>query len=146
MCKGFSVWCGDYSFKTLFKTLYKIPGFKVLHHPPSPPQPPLLVLFCPVPLVCVFVLSFFGINSVWNPPCHCIDLLWKFVCLMFIINVDVVEIFFQVSMEVADGGKTYLITGLWDPTVRDLLVLNTETPKGRWIYINDTIVTLKYLY
>ena len=39
-------------------------------------------------------------------------------------------IFFQVSMEVGDGGKTYFITGLWDPGVRDLLVLNTETPKG----------------
>lgn len=34
-------------------------------------------------------------------------------------------------MEVADGGKTYYISGLWDPAVRDLLVLNTETPKGR---------------
>lgn len=33
-------------------------------------------------------------------------------------------------MEVADGGKTYYITGLWEPAVRDLLVLNTETPKG----------------
>ena len=44
--------------------------------------------------------------------------------------INVVEIFFQVSMDVADGGKTYSITGLWDPAVRDLLVLNTETPKG----------------
>ena len=34
-------------------------------------------------------------------------------------------------MEVADGGKTYYISGLWEPAVRDLLVLNTETPKGR---------------
>lgn len=34
-------------------------------------------------------------------------------------------------MEVADGGKTYYISGLWEPAVRDLLVLNTETPKGK---------------
>ena len=34
-------------------------------------------------------------------------------------------------MEVAEGGKTYFIAGFWDPAVRDLLVLNTETPKGR---------------
>ena len=33
-------------------------------------------------------------------------------------------------MNVGDEGKTYFITGLWDPTIRDLLVLNTETPKG----------------
>lgn len=33
-------------------------------------------------------------------------------------------------MNVGDGGKTYYITGLWDPAIRDLLVLNTETPKG----------------
>lgn len=43
-----------------------------------------------------------------------------------------VKIIFQVSMDVGDGGKTYYITGLWDPTIRDLLVLNTETPKGDW--------------
>ena len=40
----------------------------------------------------------------------------------------------QVSMEVADGGKTYYISGLWNPAVRDLLVLNTETPKGRYLF------------
>lgn len=34
-------------------------------------------------------------------------------------------------MEVGEGGKTYFIAGFWDPAVRDLLVLNTETPKGR---------------
>ena len=29
-----------------------------------------------------------------------------------------------------DNGKTYVITGDWDAEIRDLLVLNTETPKG----------------
>ena len=41
-------------------------------------------------------------------------------------------------MNVGDGGKTYYITGLWDPAIRDLLVLNTETPKGTtwsWMYL-----------
>ena len=33
-------------------------------------------------------------------------------------------------MTVGDGGKSYFISGQWDPTIRDLLVLNTETPKG----------------
>ncbi|XP_015775481.1 PREDICTED: rab GTPase-activating protein 1-like [Acropora digitifera] len=37
----------------------------------------------------------------------------------------------EVSMTVGDGGKTYFISGQWDPTIRDLLVLNTETPKAQ---------------
>lgn len=46
-------------------------------------------------------------------------------------------------MDVGDGGKTYYITGLWDPTIRDLLVLNTETPKGDWKNIKMFAVVLK---
>lgn len=50
----------------------------------------------------------------------------------------------EVSMEVGDGGKTYFITGLWDPAVRDLLVLNTETPKDTRLFVTiavDLVVT-----
>ena len=57
--------------------------------------------------------------------------------LAIAISMSVNDIFvhfcvitFQVSMTVGDGGKTYFISGQWDPTIRDLLVLNTETPKG----------------
>ena len=41
-------------------------------------------------------------------------------------------------MTVGDGGKTYFISGQWDPTIRDLLVLNTETPKGVSVTVNTT--------
>ena len=34
-------------------------------------------------------------------------------------------------MEVVESGRTNVITGHWDPTIQDLLVLNTETPKGQ---------------
>jgi hypothetical protein len=33
-------------------------------------------------------------------------------------------------MENADNGRTYFITGNWDPEREDTLVLNTETKKG----------------
>jgi len=49
-------------------------------------------------------------------------------------------------MNVGDGGKTYYITGLWDPAIRDLLVLNTETPKGTTLVMNvpHNVVFYKY--
>ena len=57
-------------------------------------------------------------------------------------------------MEVGEGGKTYFIAGFWDPAVRDLLVLNTETPKGRnlsWtsfilmLYINRKCFCMEFI-
>ena len=33
-------------------------------------------------------------------------------------------------MENHDNGRTYIITGNWDPEREDTLVLNTETKKG----------------
>ena len=36
----------------------------------------------------------------------------------------------QVTMETVDNGRTYVITGNWDPEREDTLVLNTETKKG----------------
>lgn len=50
----------------------------------------------------------------------------------------------EVTMNVGDGGKTYYITGLWDPAIRDLLVLNTETPKDTRLFVTiavDLVVT-----
>ncbi|PFX29753.1 rab GTPase-activating protein 1-like [Stylophora pistillata] len=50
----------------------------------------------------------------------------------------------ELRMEVGEGGKTYFITGLWDPAVRDLLVLNTETPKDSRLFVTiavDLVVT-----
>ena len=48
-------------------------------------------------------------------------------------------------MNVGDGGKTYYITGLWDPVIRDLLVLNTETPKGNLVTnVPHNVVFYKY--
>lgn len=50
----------------------------------------------------------------------------------------------EVKMEVGEGGKTYFIAGFWDPAVRDLLVLNTETPKDSRLFVTiavDLVVT-----
>lgn len=45
----------------------------------------------------------------------------------------------EVAMNVGDEGKTYFITGLWDPTIRDLLVLNTETPKDTRLFLTIAV-------
>ncbi|KAK2555492.1 Rab GTPase-activating protein tbc-11 [Acropora cervicornis] len=45
----------------------------------------------------------------------------------------------EVSMTVGDGGKTYFISGQWDPTIRDLLVLNTETPKDTRLFVTIAV-------
>lgn len=42
-------------------------------------------------------------------------------------------------MTVGDGGKTYFISGQWDPTIRDLLVLNTETPKDTRLFVTIAV-------
>ena len=33
-------------------------------------------------------------------------------------------------MEQIDNGRTYIVSGYWDPEREDTLVLNTETKKG----------------
>ena len=45
-------------------------------------------------------------------------------------------------MENLDNGRTYIITGNWDPEREDTLVLNTETKKGNFFLVVFSIIDL----
>lgn len=51
------------------------------------------------------------------------------IFILFSLHAD------QVSTTIGSDGKSYVISGHWDPTDPTFQILNTETPKGNRIFI-----------